>query len=123
MAHLNFFMRLKGAILLLLIFFRVIIIPIWFCSNASGITNKAKVFEQIRQHKRRSSYSDEMASGDQVGFVSECCNLAQSENELQVTIICPQKSYSRPIIFLLYNYRRFLYSYQYLFLKNRILRI
>ncbi|MFL9482691.1 hypothetical protein ACI6Q2_07910 [Chitinophagaceae bacterium LWZ2-11] len=54
-------MRLRLPILLLLLFSRVFITPVWYSFNTSSVSNHEHVFENIRLKKRRCSYVEERA--------------------------------------------------------------
>jgi len=62
-------MRPRFAILLTLILIRVFFTPIWYSYNVTHLKNPAAQFEQVRLHKRRSGFTDDV--GQCEGMISE----------------------------------------------------
>lgn len=121
----NFYMKIKVTILFLLVLFRVIFIPIWFTLSVNDLHKKATVFEQIRLHKRRSLYSDDMSLDIELCNSYENCvsNFPKPKFNLRTSLGLEQLSIQLSNLFPKYSFQGFFLLSQCLFLRHRVLRI
>gem|GEM_PF-3623128 len=107
-------------ILILLLISRVFITPVWYCCNIDSVEDPASVFEQIRLHKRRSTYVDNMLS-----FEAEIVTTVTQQQVIKKLI----KAFGRLFSSILNSTATTPYTVVCLsalfplFLRNRVLRI
>lgn len=117
-------MRVRSIILFFLVLFRVLVMPAWFSFHAASITDNAKAYDQVKLHKRRSLVADDITEGHMVSTLAGMeCNADIPRNILKVALFFRQLPSARPIILFIGSCQDFLHFYQYLFLKNRMLRL
>ena len=109
----------RFAILITLLFIRVLISPIWYSYNVNHLSHPDKAFEQVRLHKRRSSYTDDAVASEETVFEN-----AQEEQRTTFGLLRIIKRWfsvdGTDTILPSYHYTYFLSP---LFLRNRVLRI